>query len=86
MFDLIADAIGTLLEFVVTDWRPIPRQRVKLAVRLSRKRSLSAKQREFSRTWLTFGLGHLADLRLESREQEIRTALDRVQQSPDAQR
>lgn len=43
MLDLIIEAIGALLEFVWTDWRPTPRQRVKRALRLSRKRNLSGK-------------------------------------------
>lgn len=79
--DFVLEAIGTLLEFVWTDWRPSPRSRVKHALRLARKRRLSVKRREFAVTWLTFGLRNLAELRLDSREVEIKTALERMQQA-----
>lgn len=78
MLDLILNAIGALLEFVWTDWRPTPRQRVKRALRLSRKRNLSGKHRDFAVTWLSFGLKSVDDLRLGSRELEIRNALELV--------
>lgn len=80
MLDLIIEAIGALLEFVWTDWRPTPRQRVKRALRLSRKRNLSGKRREFAVTWLSFGLKNAADLRLEYRGLEIRNALELVKE------
>lgn len=78
MLDLILNAIGALLEFVWTDWRPTPRQRVKRSLRLSRKRNLYGKHRDFAVTWLSFGLDNLDDLRLESRELQIRNALEAV--------
>jgi hypothetical protein len=78
MLDLILNAIGALLEFVWTDWRPTPRQRVKRALRLSRKRNLHGKHRDFAVTWLSFGLKNFDDLRLGSREPEIRNALELV--------
>jgi hypothetical protein len=78
MLDLIIDAIGALLEFAWTDWRPTPRQRVKRALRLSRKRNLSGKHRDFALTWLSFGLKNANDLRLGSRELEIGNALELV--------
>lgn len=78
MVDLILDAIGTLLEGI-TAGRP-PRQRVKRALRLSRKRRLTRPRREFAITWLAAGLEDLPGLRLESREQEIRAALEKVRQ------
>ena len=78
MLDFIIDAVGSLLEFAFTDWRPSPRRRVKRALRLSRKRHLSRKRRDYAAGWLSYGLQNLADLRLESRELEIRNALDTV--------
>lgn len=86
ILDFILDLIGALLEFAWTDWRPTRRQRVKRALRLSRRKRLSVKHREFSRRWLKFGLDNISDLRLESREPELKTALERVQQSQDGQR
>lgn len=83
MLDSVIEAIGSLLEFVLTDWRPTPRQRVKRALRLSRKRHLTSKRREFAMGWLSFGLENLTDLRLESRELEIRSALELVSRQSD---
>lgn len=60
-------------------------------MRLARKRRLTTKRRDYATGWLAFGLENLADLRLESRELEIRNALDTVSRqalhmsgSPDA--
>lgn len=86
ILDFILDLIGALLEFAWTDRRPTRRQRVKRALRLSRRKRLSVKHREFSRRWLKFGLDNISDLRLESREPELKTTLERVQQSQDGQR
>lgn len=86
ILDFVLDVFGALLEFFWTDWRPSPRWRVKHALRLSRKSRLPAKRREFAITWLEHGLANLSDLRLESREPDIKTALERVQQSQNDQR
>jgi hypothetical protein len=86
ILDFVLDVIGSLLEFVWTDWRPSPRWRVKRALRLARKRHLSAKRREFAVTWLKFGLDNLDDLGLEPREPALRTALERVQRAQGDQR
>ncbi len=48
----------------------------------SRKPALSLVQREFGRKWLTYGLGHLADLGLESQAKEIQKGLKRVESFP----
>lgn len=85
ILDAVLDVIGALLESV-TDWQPGPRWRVNRAVRLSRRRSLSVKRRQFAITWLTFGLDNLAALRMESRAPALRAALERVQQVPSDQR
>lgn len=78
ILDFILDAVGSLLEFAFSGWRRPPRRRVKRAVRLARKRRLTTKRRDYATGWLAFGLENLADLRLESRELEIRNALDTV--------
>lgn len=78
LLDFILDAVGSLLEFAFTDWRRSPRWQVKRAVRLARKRRLTTKRRDYATGWLAFGLQNLADLRLESRELEIRNALETV--------
>jgi hypothetical protein len=82
---MIAEIIVQVVAALIEGWfdgRATPRQRVLRALNLSRKSVLSLKQREFGQTWLTYGLGHLADLGLESREQEIEKALERVEPVP----
>ncbi len=79
--DIIVQVVADLIEGWF-DWRPTPRQRVLRALDLSSEPVLSLKQREFGRTWLTYGLGHLVDLGLESRVKDIQKALQRVDSFP----
>lgn len=83
--ELIADIIVQVVVELFQgwfDWRATPRARVLRALDLSRESVLSLKQREFGRTWLTYGLGHLVDLGLESQAKEIQKALKRVEPFP----
>lgn len=75
MLDFIIDLIGVGVEFVMTDWRPTRRQRVKRALRLARKQWLTVRRHEFALSWLAYGLAHVSELRLNAHEQEIRKAL-----------
>ncbi|GAA5198055.1 hypothetical protein GCM10023346_34300 [Arthrobacter gyeryongensis] len=82
---MLADIIAQVVAELIQGWfdgRPTPRQRVLRALDLSREPVLSPKQREFGRKWLTYGLGHLADLGLESRAKDIQKALQRVEPFP----
>jgi hypothetical protein len=82
---MIADIIIQVVAELIQGWfdgRPTPRERVLRALNLSRMPVLSLKQREFGRRWLTYGLGHLADLGLESQAKEIQKALKRVDSFP----
>jgi hypothetical protein len=82
---MIADIIVQVVAELIQGWfdgRATPRQRVLRALDLSRESVLSLKQREFGRRWLTYGLGHLADLGLESQAKEIQKALKRVESFP----
>lgn len=81
MLDLILDVLSAALEAVWVNWGPTAKQRVKRALRLSRRRNLSAKSRQFAQTWLDYGLQNLADLGLQAREPELRTALSRVKEA-----
>lgn len=80
MIDPIGDLIGAVLDVPWTIAWPTPRRRVLRALRLSRKRRLTRKRREFAITRLAAGLEDLPGLRLESREQEMKAALERVSQ------
>ena len=75
MLDFILDLLSAGLEAVWTKWGLTAKQRVKRGLRLSRRRKLSAKNREFAEIWLDYGLQNLAALGLQAREAEIRTAL-----------
>ena len=81
MLDFILDLLSAGLEAVWTKWGLTAKQRVKRGVRLSRRRNLSAKSREFAEIWLDYGLQNLADLGLQAREAEIRTALSTVKEA-----
>jgi hypothetical protein len=81
MLDLILDVLSTVLDVPRSGWRPTPKQRVKRGIRLSRRRNLSAGRRQFAEIWLEYGLQNLADLGLQAREPEIRTALARVKEA-----
>jgi hypothetical protein len=87
MFDFIGDVVGAVLEAAWGSW-PTAKQRVERGIGLSRRRNLSAKRRQFAETWLEYGLQNLADLGLQGREQEIRTALSRLKEAaaPDPSR
>ncbi|CAH0253655.1 MULTISPECIES: hypothetical protein [unclassified Arthrobacter] len=80
MLDLILDILSAALEAVWANWGLTAKQRVKRGLRLSRRRNLSAKSRQFAQTWLDHGLQNLADLGLQAREPELRTALSRVKE------
>jgi hypothetical protein len=83
--EMIADIIVQVVAELIQGWfdvRATPRERVLKALDLSRESVLSLKQREFGRRWLTYGLGHLADLGLESQAREIQKALKRVESFP----
>jgi hypothetical protein len=79
--DIIVQVVAELVQGWF-DWRPTPRQRVLRALDVSSEPVLSLEQREFGRRWLTYGLGHLADLGLESRAKDIQKALKRVESFP----
>ncbi len=81
MLDFTLDILSAVLEAARGSWRPTPKQRVKRGIRLSRRRNLSAKSRQFAEIWLDYGLQNLVDLGLQAREPEIRTALSRVQEA-----
>lgn len=75
---MIADIIVQVVAELIQGWfegRATRRERVLRALDLSRESVLSLKQREFWRRWLTYGLGHLADLGLEPRAQECKRQL-----------
>ncbi|MHA7169942.1 hypothetical protein ACX801_17470 [Arthrobacter bambusae] len=83
--EMIAEIIVQVVAELIQgwfDWRPTARQRVLRALDLSKKPVLSMEQREFGRKWLTYGLGHVADLGLESQAGEIQKALKRVASFP----
>lgn len=79
--EIIAQVVAELVQGGFDRWMT-PRQRVLMALNLSRESVLSPKQREFGRKWLAYGLGHLADLGLESQGKEIQKALKRVESFP----
>ena len=79
--EIIAQPVAELIQGWFDAWTT-PRQRVLRALDLSSEHVLSLKQREFGRKWLTYGLGHLADLGLESRAKDIQKALKRVESFP----
>ena len=81
MLDFILDLLGAVLEAAWAKWGLTAKQRVKRGLRLSRRRNLSAKKREFAGIWLDYGLQNLADLGLQAREAEIRTALSTVKEA-----
>lgn len=72
--------IGHLISSVLSsgtdfDVKATPRQCVKHALRLSRRRRpLTPEQHEFATAWLQHALDHLTDLHLESKEVAIRVA------------
>lgn len=81
MLDFVIDILGAMLEAAWGNWGPTAKQRVKRGLRLSRRRKLSAKSKEFAQIWLAYGLQNLADLGLQAREAEIRTALATVKEA-----
>ena len=76
MLELIGHIISSLLSGGTDfDVKATPRQCVKHALRISRRRRpLTPEQHEFASAWLQHALDHLKDLKLESKEVAIRIA------------
>lgn len=84
MLEYVGHLISSLLSGGTDlDVKATPRQCVKHALRLSRRRRpLTPEQHEFAAAWLRHALNHLKELQLESKEMAIRIALLRVKHAP----
>lgn len=77
MLELLGDLLGSLIAGGTDfDVAPTNRQRIRHALRISRKRRpLTPQQHKFATAWLRYGLHHLEELKLERKEVALRVAL-----------
>jgi transcriptional regulator NrdR family protein len=85
--DAMLEFLGLLLSSLFDGWdpfdvEPTDRQRIRHALRISRKkRPLTPEQYDFATRWLQYGLDHLKELKLESKEVGRGVGLMRVKRA-----
>lgn len=79
--ELIGDLLGGLFLSRSLDRRTTARHNVLHALRLSRRRRLTADQHTYAQRWLDIGARHINLFRLRRHQGRIRVALSRIQAS-----
>lgn len=80
MFDFLLSLLGSVLQGGTDfDVPATDRQSIRHALRISRKRRpLSPQQHAFATAWLQYGIDHMKELGMESKEVQLRVGLLRV--------